>query len=302
MRIIACIYKTQIKDRIIGIKTPNRILYLHFTNAQFNQLKRFLYPGTYVDLDYAEEKCFIRRGIATYAVNFVQRIYRFYGYKKIQYYDYQKLNSSLSDFLHNLGNIMFLDLEMTMPGYTFTGKGYQPEIVQAGYVLVNGLGDEITRYSHYIKTYVHADISKRTLDFLKISLQAFHESAIPYEEFYEDFRMVLEQYHPSIVIFGKNDRIILNKSFEIHNVKSLSNQIRYVNLSKLIQSFYHLNNDPGLFKLYQIYYENENVQTHNAFDDAYVTMQVFKAFVDDVDLKTNFHSKIKEKFSKLKEE
>ncbi len=296
MRIIGCIYKTQIKNRIIGIKTANRILYLHFPNTQFGQLKRYLYPGTYIDLDYAEEKYYIRRGIAAYAVNFVQRIYRFYGYKKIQYYDCDKLNSSLSEFLHNLGNIMFLDLEMTMPGYTFTGKGYRSEIVQVGYVLVNGRGDEITRYSHYIQTKLHTDISKRTLDFLKISAETFHQNAISYHDFYEDFRMVIEQYHPCIIIFGKNDRIILNQSFEIHEVKSLANQIRYVNLSKLIQSFYHLNNEPGLFRLYQTYYENQSSQAHDAFDDAYVTMKVFNAFKDDVDLKTDFRSKIKENF------
>lgn len=297
MRIIGCIYKSSLKDRFIGIKTNNRILYLHFPNNQFSQLKRYLYPGTYVDLDFDEDKFYVRRGIAAYSINFVQKIYRFYGLKKIQYYDNKELNSSLSDFLNSLGNIMFLDLEMTMPAYTFSGKGYRSEIVQAGYLLVNGLGDEITRYNQYILPKLHPDISKRTLNFLKISADTFYNNAIPYSMFYEDFRLIVQQYHPSIVIFGKNDRLILNESFSIHKVESLANQIRYVNLSKLIQTYYHLTNEPGLFKLYQTYYDNDLIQMHDAFDDSYITMAVFKAFKADVEHNTNFFSKIKENFN-----
>lgn len=296
MRIIGCIYNSSLKNRIIGIKTKYRILYLHFPNNQFSQLKRYLYPGTYVDVDFDEEKFYIRRGIAAYTINFVQQIYRFYGTKKVQYYDYKELNSSLSDFLNSLGNIMFLDLEMTMPTYSYSGKGYRSEIVQVGYLLVNGMDDEITRYNQYILPKLHGDISKRTLNFLKISADTFHKNAIPYPMFYEDFKMIIQQYHPSIVIFGKNDRLTLNESFLIHHVESLASQIRYVNLSKLIQSYYHLTNEPGLFKLYQTYYDNDSVQVHDAFDDSYVTMAVFKAFKADVEHRTNFFSKIKEKF------
>lgn len=296
MRIVGRIYKTNNKNRWIALKTYHRILYFHFQNSQFNQFRRYLYPGTYIDLDYDEEKNFTKNGIASFLVNYVHQIYCIHMFQKILYYDRLELNSSLAEFLNGLGNIMFLDLEMTMPSYTFTGKGYITEIIQAGYVLVNGKGDEICRYNHYIQPKIHKDISNRTLDFLNLTRQEFHQNAIPYSEFYEEFKMIILNYQPSIVIFGKNDKLILNDSFEIHKVESLGDRIRYVNLCKLIQTYYHLKNEPGLFKLYQTYYENDEIQIHDAFSDSYVTMAVFNAFKKDVEHKTDFYAKIKMKF------
>ena len=191
---------------------------------------------------------------------------------------------------------MFLDLEMTMPTYSHTGKMYTTEIIQVGYVLVNGQGEEICRYSQYIKPKIHLGLSKRTLDFLNISAKDFYDNAIDYEIFYEDFKLVLFEYHPSVVIFGKNDRITLNSSFRIHQVEPLNAFLRYVNLSKLIQTYYHLQNEPGLFKLYQFYYDNQDTQIHDALNDSYVTMKVFRAFKNDVDLITDYRELIEKNF------
>ncbi len=297
MRIISRIDKVGLKNRLITVKAYKRILYLYFQNVQINIFKRYLYPGTYIDLDYDEEQVYIKNGVATYCVNYVNQIFRFSFNKKVQYYDRLELDNSLSEFLNGLGNILFLDLEMTMPSYTFKGKGYVSEIIQVGYVLVNGQGEEISRYSEYIEPKVHMDLSKRTLNFLKLEAKEFHNKSIQYLDFYRDFSLVLQKYHPTIVIFGKNDRIILNESFKIHNVKPLSDKMRFVNLSKLIQNYYSLPNEPGLFKLFQIYYENGEIQSHDAFDDSYVTNKVFHAFKMDVNHITDFFTKIKTNFS-----
>ena len=50
---------------------------------------------------------------------------------------------------------------------------------------------------------------------------------------------------------------------------------------------YDLKNDPGLFKLYKLYYGEDDVQIHDAFNDCEVTALVYKAFKDDVNLITN---------------
>lgn len=294
MRIIGRIEKVTLKKRIIGIKAFHRIIYLYFQNGHIHLFKRYLFPGTYIDLDYDEEKQFIKNGISAYYVNYVHQIFRFNQFEKIQYYDRNEIDNSLSAFLNSLGNTMFLDLEMTMPSYTFKGKGYISEIIQVGYVLVDGRGEEILRYNQYIEPNLHLDLSKRTLNFLKIDAKEFHENSISYKEFYQDFRMVLERYRPTIVIFGKNDRLMLEESFKINQMESLNDSIRYVNLSKLIQTYYHLQNEPGLFKLFQIYYKNYEVQAHNAFDDSYVTMAVFNAFKKDVNHETDLFLQIKE--------
>ena len=162
MRIIGQIHSTHLKNRIIGIKAYKRILYLHFQNSQMNQFKRYFYKGVYLDLDYEEQKTVVRAGISAYSVNFIQQIFSLSLYKKIHYYDHLELSSSLSDFLNSLGNILFLDLEMTMPSYAFSGKEYHSEIIQVGYVLVNGIGKEIHRYSEYIKPIINPVLSKRT--------------------------------------------------------------------------------------------------------------------------------------------
>ncbi len=296
MHIIGRIYKKNTRLRMVEIKTRNRILYLHFQNGQFNQFKRYLYPNTYIELDYDEEKTYIRNGISSYLVNYIHKIFQFNLFEKILYYDRNELNSSLLDFLNSLGNIMFLDLEMTMPSYNFSGKSYKAEIIQAGYILVNGSGNEIYRYNKYIEPYIHLDLSKRTLDFLKISNYEFHNVSIKYNEFYEEFKLIMERYQPAIVIFGKNDKLILNESFKIHKKNDFKDNIRYINLSKLIQGYYNLSNEPGLFKLYQIYYENTDIQIHDAFNDSFVTMKVFEAFKKEVEHKSNFYSKIKKQF------
>ncbi len=300
MRIIGRIERVTLKKRIIGIKTFSRIIYLYFQNGHINLFKRYLYAGTYIDLDYEEDKTYIKNGIAAYYVNYVHQIFRFNDFEKIQYYDRFQIDNSLSSFLDSLGNIMFLDLEMTMPSYTFKGKGYISEIIQVGYVLVNGMGEEMARYSQYIEPNHHMDLSKRTLNFLKIDAKEFHQNSISYIDFYNDFSMILKKYHPTIVIFGKNDRLMLSESFVLNQVDSLNEYMRFVNLSKLIQTYYHLQNEPGLFKLFQIYYENYAPQSHDAFDDSYVTMAVFNAFKKDVKHETDYFLKIKESFKMQK--
>lgn len=112
-------------------------------------------------------------------------------------------------------------------------------------------------------------------------------------DFYEDFKAVLLQYRPTVVVYGRNDSITLSSSYLLHKVPSLAPYMRFVNLSKLIKNYYNLKNDAGLFKLYQIYYENDDLQVHDAFNDSYVTKEVFQAFKNDVNRTTSFSAKIR---------
>ena len=173
-------------------------------------------------------------------------------YKKISYYDKEVITGSLSKFLSSLGNMMFLDLEMTMPSYGFHGSSFQSEIVQAGFILIDNNGEEITRYSNYIKPVVHKELSNRVLKFLNLDYSEFYSKAITYKEFYDDFKEIIEIYQPAIIVYGKNDSITLNSSYRINHVESLEKITRFVNISKIIKNYYNLKNDPGLFKLYQI--------------------------------------------------
>lgn len=293
MRMFGAIHKVHLGQRMIALKTYQRVTYFYFQSGQFNQFKRYLFSGVYIDLEYNEDKIFIKKGISAYPIDYVNQIFQKTAHRNVVFYDQTMLHNSLSQFLASLGNKMFLDLEMTMPPYGFTGKEFVAEMIQAGYLLVDANGEEISRYSNYIRPALHPNLSKRTLKFLNIEEEAFRSKAIPYRDFYEDFKEILELYHPTIIIYGKNDSLILKQSFYLNNVPSLMQEIRFVNLCKLVKDYYNLKNDPGLFKLFQIYYENEDIQIHDAFNDCYVTKEVFLAFQKDVARYTHFKDKIK---------
>ncbi len=297
MRIVGRIQSLNLSKRTIQIKNYNRVLYFYFLHSQFSLFKRYFYVGTYIDMVYDEEQLYNRQGIQMYLVDYVNRIYRTSTYDHQYYYDKMQLNSSLATFLNHLGNLMFLDLEMTMPSVNNHKSHYIAEVIQVGYLLANGRGEEILRYSKYISPKRNPILSQRVLDFLSLDSETFTKQAIPYIEFYDEFKEDIEQYRPAVIVYGKYDRIALENSYQIQHVPSLKNQMRFINLCQLIKTYYDLRNDPGLFKMYQIYYKNQDLQIHDALNDAFVTKMVFEAFVREVNHETHFYEEIHKEFS-----
>ena len=285
----------ELDNKIIGIKKYKKIEFFYFQNSQMNVFKRYLYVGNWIDLEYDEEKTTRRGPYLAYVISFVNRLEAEGLYDHIVYYDKKDITSSLYDFLGSLDNTMFLDLEMTMPPYNFKGKGFRTEVIQAGFIIFDKNGEELMRYRNFIEPMITKTLSKRAEKFLGITNEEFIENQIPYLTFYNDFKEIIEKYNPAIVVYGKNDILVLNDSYLLHNVPSLKDQTRYVNLCQLIKSHYELRNDPGLFKLFQIYYDNEDIQVHDAFNDSEVTAKVFEAFREDILYKTKTEE-IKENF------
>ena len=276
----------ELDNKIIGIKKYKKIEFFYFQNSQMNVFKRYLYVGNWIDLEYDEEKTTRRGPYLAYVISFVNRLEAEGLYDHIVYYDKKDITSSLYDFLGSLDNTMFLDLEMTMPPYNFKGKGFRTEVIQAGFIIFDKNGEELMRYRNFIEPMITKTLSKRAEKFLGITNEEFIENQIPYLTFYNDFKEIIEKYNPAIVVYGKNDILVLNDSYLLHNVPSLKDKTRYVNLCQLIKSHYELRNDPGLFKLFQIYYDNEDIQVHDAFNDSEVTAKVFEAFREDILYKT----------------
>ena len=285
----------ELDHKIIGIEVYKRILFFYFQNSQMNTFKRYLYQGNWIDLEYDDSKTVRKGAYNAYPVSYLYRIEALGRFDRVIYYDKVMINRSLNKFLNSLDNIMFLDLEMTMPSYSFRGKGFKTEMIQAGLVVVNHEGKELYRYSNYVKPKLTTHLTKRVEDFLGITSEDFYKAAIDYNSFYNDFKGILSKYNPTIVVFGRNDILVLNESYIINGVKSLKNKTRFVNLCQLIKSYYELRNDPGLFKLYKLYYENDDVQVHDAFDDCEATKQVFLAFKEDTEYKTKV-SQIRREF------
>lgn len=285
----------ELDHKIIGIKCYKSIKFFYFQNSQMNTFKRYLYQDNWIDLEYDENAISKKGNYLAYKVSFVYKLEAVGRYDRITYYDKIALDKSMYDFLDNLGNTMFLDLEMTMPSYTFKGKGFVTEIIQAGFEICDKNNDIIYQYSNYIKPSINKELSKRAEDFLGISSKDFFEKCIPYNDFYNEFNNILLKYDPSIIIYGRNDKLVLNDSYEINNVKSLNNKTRFINLCQLIKTYYELKNDPGLFKLLSVYYDNVDAQIHNALADSEATRLVFLAFKKDI-LENKYRDKMIETF------
>ncbi len=285
----------ELDHKIIGIKCYKSIKFFYFQNSQMNTFKRYLYQDNWIDLEYDENILSKKGNYLAYKVSFVYKLEAIGKYDRTIYYDKIALDKSLYDFLNNLGNTMFLDLEMTMPSYTFRGKGFVTEIIQAGFEICDDNNNIIYQYSNYVKPSVNKELTKRAEDFLGITSKDFFEKCIPYNDFYNEFNNVLFKYDPSIIIYGRNDKIVLNESYDINNVKSLNNKTRFINLCQLIKTYYELKNDPGLFKLLSVYYDNTDVQIHNALADSEATRLVFLAFKKDI-LENKYRDKMIETF------
>ncbi len=286
MRIRGTIHMIELDHKIIGIRCYKHIKFFYFQNSQMNTFKRYLYQDNWIDLEYDDSRTVRKGQYNAYVISYLYRIEALGKFDRVIYYDKVMINKSLNNFLNSLDNTMFLDLEMTMPSYKFKGKGFKTEIIQAGLLIINHKGEELYRYSNYIKPKLTTELTKRAEDFLGIKSDEFYAKAIDYSLFYSDFKEIIDKYNPTIVVYGKNDILVLNESYSINGVKSLKNKTRFVNLCQLIKNYYELRNDPGLFKLYKLYYNCDDVQVHDAFNDCEVTKEVFLSFREDTEYKT----------------
>lgn len=282
MRICGFIHMIELDSKIIGIKTYKKINFFYFQNSQMSLFKRYLYQGNWIDLEYEDNKLVKKGKYLAYTISYIYRLDALGQKDHITYYDKNSISKSLYKFINSLGNIMFLDLEMTMPSYQFKGKGFKTELIQAGYIIVGSNKEELCRYSNYVIPKNKMNFTKRVENFLGITQSEFYQRAIPYIDFYNDFKSALEDYNPVIVVYGKNDILVLNDSYSINGVPSLIAETRFINLCQIIKSHYDLRNDPGLFKMYKLYYNVDDTQIHDAFDDCDVTRRVFDAFSEDL--------------------
>lgn len=280
MRIIGIIHSVDVDNRIISIKKTKKLVFLYFQASLMNLLKRYLYNGNIIDLEYSNETI-IKNKVLAYRVNFIYTLCSKNKYQKVLYYDKKTLDKGLKETLNKLDNLMFVDFEMTMPSYSFKGS-YISEIIQAGIVLTDKCFNTIDTLTMKVEPVINKELSNRTLKFLNLDREEFKKEARPFEEFYQVFKALLLKYNPTIMVYGKNDILSLERSYIINGVESLKDISRFMNLNKIIRNYYDLRNDPGLFKLYQIYSKNDMFQAHDALADSIVTKEVYKYFLDDV--------------------
>ena len=165
---------------------------------------------------------------------------------------------------------------MSMPSYYYTGT-HQAEIVQVGYLLTDKNLNVIKKDDYYLKPANGRFVSKRTLKFLKVKREVFN-TAKEYNYFYEDLKGMLKTYKPKIVVWGKNDILVLKDSYKINKKDALTTSKNFIDLLKIHKNYFNLKEELGLFKAYETYYNKTLTQSHDAYEDAKIMLEVFKYF------------------------
>ena len=264
-----------IKHQTFFVIYQGRKIGFHLTNKLAKTFFSYLEKGVLVDFEIGPKRKKISHKFYFQVAYFTQ-IIKLRPY--IVHYDLIALRKEMYHVLTQHDYYLFIDFEMTMPGYT--DKVFLPEIIQVGYALAKPQEEIIMQDDFYVAPILRPTLSKRTKRFLDLNDETFFREAHPYDYFYERLKAIITTYQPKLVVWGKNDISALNDSYKLHEKEPLTQDYDFIDLLKLHKDYYNLKDDLGLFKAYKTYYDVEHKQLHDAKDDALVTKYVFDAFIN----------------------
>ena len=271
---IGSIHSLDLDNRLLTMKNKNKIEYFYLQNGLIKKFQRYLDEKIFIEFDCNGDGD-IYNDVYARKINYFIRIFKNTPHNREMYYDLSVIRSGVKDLLYNQNNIMFLDLEMTMQSFE-SPKDFKSEIIQAGFLITDKLGNDLERKNYYIKPTLFPKLNKRTLKFLSLNEEDV-DNGLSFNEFYNEFKSVLEKYNnPSIVVWGKNDILALKACYEINNLEPL--KPNYINLLQVHKNYYNLKNDLGLFDAYKKYTGEDLNQEHDALVDAFMTKNVFFEF------------------------
>ncbi len=281
MKTTGIIYSVDLKNRIISLKRNERIIFFYLANNLMKKFKKYLYAGNLISFEYDKE-INVKNLHSFHKILYIIEISVPGRYGKDVLYSKAETTNELALFLDSLDYLLFLDLEMSMPPFN-QKEPFLSEVIQTGFFLVNKEGEILEKYNYYIRPTKNHFLSDRTKDFLGIDYKELKSIGVSYYKFYNKFKDLINKYHPAVVVFGKNDKLFLERSYITNNLPSLTFMTRFVNLNQLLKNYYELSDDPGLFNIYQkLCNVTVDIQKHDALEDAMVTYNVYKAFKEEV--------------------
>lgn len=270
------IHKYDKENGIITTITNNRYLNFYLTNSIKRRFEDLLEVGSYIEFKPDFKRLKIIGKIKCYRINhFITILKPSYLSTKV-IYDINNVRKNIISAITLNKYYLFLDLEMTMPPY-YQVEDFEAEIIQVGYYLTDQDLNIIKKNDYYLKPTKFKTVSKRTLKFLNIERGSIEDSK-PYSYFYEDLQQILNMYKPKVVVWGKNDYLAIKTSFKLNKEKPIIDQKGFINLLSNLKQYYNLFDDVGLFKAYEIYYNETPVQEHNALSDAFILYKIYEAF------------------------
>lgn len=269
------IHKIDSDLKVFYIIHEGQRLGFYLSNKLHKTFFSYLKPGVLVDFEITDKQKKMGH-FHFYQIAFFNQIISLNPHQV--HYDLFFLREEMKKVLKSNKYFLFIDFEMTMPGYN--PLNFKPEIIQVGYVLAKAKQDIMIKNGYYVLPEEMKVLSKRTKRFLNLDEDLFFSQAKPFMTFYEELKDIMHTYKPKLVVWGKNDRSALNDAYQIHHVKPLTKDDHFIDLLKLHKDYYNLKDDLGLFKAYKTYYDVPLDQAHDAMDDALITKYVFDAFVD----------------------
>lgn len=271
------IYDVNYDKKIFYLIIEGKKVAFYLSNRLSKTFLDYLDKRVLVDFEIAPKRKKVGKTKA-YQVDYFNQIINLVPFRVI--YDLNRLRTEMKDVIAKNKYFLFLDFEMTMPGYQ--KEAFRSEIIQVGYALAKRNEEAILKNGYYLLPVTSTTLSKRTKRFLNLDETEFFNNAKPFDHFYDELKEIIKKYKPKIVVWGKNDSQALNDSYLLHKKPRLTKDTSFIDLLKLHKDYYNLRDDLGLFKAYKGYYQVEEFQHHDAADDALITKLVFDAFIDTI--------------------
>jgi sporulation inhibitor KapD len=173
---------------------------------------------------------------------------------------------------------MFIDFEFTMPEGKENPKGFYPEIIEVGFVVVSGdiVGDQ---FSSFVTPNKFPRLTERCKKFLHISQEQVDQGMS-----FSEFIVLLKSYNDilptTIVTWGNMDMKVLRNNCQ-HTGIPFPFTGNTVDLSMEYKRFFGDQNQTGLWKAVQAYGKEGTGKHHRALDDALTTYNIFKLVEKD---------------------
>nr|WP_307150019.1 3'-5' exonuclease KapD [Robertmurraya andreesenii] len=174
---------------------------------------------------------------------------------------------------------LFIDFEFTMPEKSVIYRGFFPEIIEVGIVVVRD-HQIAEKYSSYV-TPVHFPIlSDRCKAFLNIS-QKQVDSGIPFAELVSKLKEINANARKNTVVtWGNMDmKVLRNNCHKGGYTFPIKGQ--EIDLSMEYKRFFGDQNQTGLWKAVQEYGKEGVGKHHRALDDALTTFHIFNLVEKD---------------------
>ncbi|MBW3111115.1 MULTISPECIES: 3'-5' exonuclease KapD [Bacillaceae] len=174
--------------------------------------------------------------------------------------------------------LVFIDFEFSMPERNRVPKGFFPEIIEAGVVVVES-GKVSDTFSSYVRPTAFPKLTNRCKRFLSIS-QNEVDSGISFQCLIDYFNGLNAAGVAKVVTWGNMDMKVLRDNC-VQSGLPFPFQAQFVDLSMEYKRFFGDQNQTGLWKAVQEYGREGVGKHHKALDDALTTQHIYNLVEKD---------------------